>query len=85
MSGEVGGAGGAYSYNALKRLDKLWSDICSAQTGGLRSYHRFSPLLFTADSSECCAVNSLNIKKFFHVFCSCARAPANCFEYSWYI
>lgn len=36
MSGEVGGAGGAYSYNALKRLDQLWSGICSAQTGGLR-------------------------------------------------
>ncbi|XP_031105698.1 uncharacterized protein LOC116010428 isoform X2 [Ipomoea triloba] len=30
VSGEVGGAGGAYSYNALKRLDQLWSDICSA-------------------------------------------------------
>ncbi|GMY09828.1 hypothetical protein FCV25MIE_05067 [Fagus crenata] len=32
VSGEVGGAGGAYSYNALKRLDQLWSGICSAQT-----------------------------------------------------
>ncbi|KAB1200862.1 hypothetical protein CJ030_MR0G006092 [Morella rubra] len=32
VSGEVGGAGGAYSYNALKRLDQLWSSICSAQT-----------------------------------------------------
>uniref|UniRef100_A0A164ZW91 Uncharacterized protein n=1 Tax=Daucus carota subsp. sativus TaxID=79200 RepID=A0A164ZW91_DAUCS len=31
VNGEVGGAGGAYSYNALKRLDKLWSGICSAQ------------------------------------------------------
>ncbi|XVE72431.1 hypothetical protein DITRI_Ditri11bG0039000 [Diplodiscus trichospermus] len=31
VSGEVGGAGGAYSYNALKRLDKIWSSICSAQ------------------------------------------------------
>ncbi|KAK8717759.1 hypothetical protein V6N13_045016 [Hibiscus sabdariffa] len=29
--GEVGGAGGAYSYNALKRLDKTWSSICSTQ------------------------------------------------------
>ncbi|KAL8464755.1 hypothetical protein ACS0TY_034313 [Phlomoides rotata] len=29
VSGEVGGAGGAYSYNALKRLDSLWSNICS--------------------------------------------------------
>ncbi|XP_039021186.1 uncharacterized protein LOC120153267 [Hibiscus syriacus] len=28
----VGGeAGGAYSYNALKRLDKIWSSICSTQ------------------------------------------------------
>ena len=33
VSGEVGGAGGSYSYNALKRLDKIWSSICSAQTG----------------------------------------------------
>ncbi|KAI3803567.1 hypothetical protein L1987_31723 [Smallanthus sonchifolius] len=32
VGGEVGGAGGAYSYEALKRLDKLWSSICSAQT-----------------------------------------------------
>ncbi|KAJ4835336.1 hypothetical protein Tsubulata_044464 [Turnera subulata] len=32
VSGEVGGAGGAYSYNALKRLDQIWSSICSAQT-----------------------------------------------------
>ncbi|KAK1353614.1 Glycerol-3-phosphate dehydrogenase [NAD(+)] 1 [Heracleum sosnowskyi] len=32
VNGEVGGAGGAYSYNALKRLDQLWSGICSAQT-----------------------------------------------------
>ncbi|XP_072078358.1 uncharacterized protein [Arachis hypogaea] len=31
VSGEVGGAGGAYSYEALKRLDQLWSNICSAQ------------------------------------------------------
>ena len=33
VSGEVGGAGGAYSYEALKRLDQLWSGICSAQAG----------------------------------------------------
>ncbi|KAJ0880506.1 putative lycopene beta-cyclase [Helianthus annuus] len=32
VGGEVGGAGGAYSYEALKRLDNLWSSICSAQT-----------------------------------------------------
>ncbi|XP_055816426.1 uncharacterized protein LOC129885955 [Solanum dulcamara] len=32
VSGEVGGAGGAYSYSALKRLDQLWSKICSAST-----------------------------------------------------
>ncbi|XP_038887933.1 uncharacterized protein LOC120077904 isoform X2 [Benincasa hispida] len=31
VSGEVGGAGGAYSYNALKRLDQIWSTICSGQ------------------------------------------------------
>ncbi|XP_066331376.1 uncharacterized protein [Miscanthus floridulus] len=28
---EVGGAGGAYSYNALKRLDQIWSSICEVQ------------------------------------------------------
>lgn len=30
MSSEVGGAGGALSYNALKRLDQLWLNICSS-------------------------------------------------------
>jgi hypothetical protein len=30
---EVGGAGGAYSYNALKRLDQIWSSICEARAG----------------------------------------------------
>lgn len=35
MSSEVGGAGGAYSYSALKRLDQVWSRICSAKTGGV--------------------------------------------------
>lgn len=29
----VGGAGGAYSYSALKRLDQIWSSICEAQAG----------------------------------------------------
>lgn len=29
MSEEAGGAGGAYSYNALKRLDRIWSNMCS--------------------------------------------------------
>lgn len=33
MSGEAGGAGGAYSYSALKRLDGLWSNICSDSPG----------------------------------------------------
>uniref|UniRef100_A0A7N0TBK4 Lycopene beta-cyclase n=1 Tax=Kalanchoe fedtschenkoi TaxID=63787 RepID=A0A7N0TBK4_KALFE len=32
VSGEVGGAGGTYSYNALKRLDRLWTSICSADS-----------------------------------------------------
>lgn len=46
VSGEVGGAGGAYSYEALKRLDRIWSSICCAQTSnilflslGLDIYH----------------------------------------------
>ncbi|GFP91292.1 hypothetical protein PHJA_001273200 [Phtheirospermum japonicum] len=30
VNGEVGGAGGAYSYNALKTLDDVWSSICSS-------------------------------------------------------
>ncbi|XP_047310548.1 uncharacterized protein LOC124914110 isoform X2 [Impatiens glandulifera] len=30
-TGEAGGAGGSYSYNALKRLDQLWSSIYSDQ------------------------------------------------------
>ncbi|KAL8142740.1 hypothetical protein V2J09_015772 [Rumex salicifolius] len=29
---EAGGAGGSYSYSSLKRLDQLWSKICSAQS-----------------------------------------------------
>ncbi|KAK4758981.1 hypothetical protein SAY87_020282 [Trapa incisa] len=29
-NGKVGGAGGANSYESLKRLDRVWSDICSA-------------------------------------------------------
>nr|XP_043623880.1 uncharacterized protein LOC122595563 [Erigeron canadensis] len=32
VGGEVGGAGGAYSYDALKRLDNVWSSICSNQS-----------------------------------------------------
>lgn len=34
---EVGGAGGAYSYNALKRLDQIWSGLRSAPIGALKS------------------------------------------------
>ncbi|GFP92985.1 hypothetical protein PHJA_001442800 [Phtheirospermum japonicum] len=30
VNGEVGGAGGAYSYNALKTLDDVWSSIFSS-------------------------------------------------------
>lgn len=60
VSGEVGGAGGANSYNALKRLDQLWSSICSAQTGGvIFIHHRFSPLSYAVNSYKC-EVNSLN-------------------------
>ncbi|XP_074312008.1 uncharacterized protein LOC141647636 isoform X2 [Silene latifolia] len=31
VGAEVGGAGGAYSYGALKRLDQLWMNICSVE------------------------------------------------------
>jgi hypothetical protein len=34
---EVGGAGGAYSYNALKRLDQVWSRLRTAPIGALKS------------------------------------------------
>ncbi|CAJ2653685.1 unnamed protein product [Trifolium pratense] len=56
--GEVGGAGGAYSYQALKRLDQLWSNICSAQEVVQEPQQVVStiPSLFTssdlADKSE---------------------------------
>lgn len=30
---EAGGAGGTNSYSALKRLDKVWTNICSAEAG----------------------------------------------------
>lgn len=30
--GQVGVAGGAYSYDDLRSLDNLWSSICSAET-----------------------------------------------------
>lgn len=43
---EVGGAGGAYSYNALKRLDQLWSHICSADSGWSRY---LVPVILTND------------------------------------
>ncbi|KAK7385841.1 hypothetical protein VNO78_31754 [Psophocarpus tetragonolobus] len=33
VSGEVDGAGGAYLYESWKRLDQLWSSICSSQEG----------------------------------------------------
>lgn len=42
VSGEVGGAGGAYSYQALKRLDQLWSNICSPQQGSCHSMISYS-------------------------------------------
>ena len=48
VNGEVGGAGGAYSYNALKRLDKLWSGICSAQEGKKNSTGNLSLILYNA-------------------------------------
>jgi hypothetical protein len=33
---EVGGAGGTYSYSALKRLDQVWSSIRDEQSGTLQ-------------------------------------------------
>lgn len=39
-SAEVGGAGGAYSYSALKRLDQLWCSLCADEKGRLHVvYH----------------------------------------------
>ncbi|CAL0307518.1 unnamed protein product [Lupinus luteus] len=56
--GEVGGAGGAYSYEALKRLDQLWSNICLPQQGSQKPQQVVStiPSLFSssglADKAE---------------------------------
>ncbi|XP_068656029.1 uncharacterized protein [Aristolochia californica] len=36
---EVGGAGGVYSYNALRRLDQLWCSLCSMQPEN-QEYHK---------------------------------------------
>lgn len=46
VSGEVGGAGGAYSYKALKRLDQLWSKIFSAPKGSKSMHHIHLELIF---------------------------------------
>lgn len=54
VSGEVGGAGGAYSYEALKRLDQLWSSICSAQDG---TCHSMIPILIRKWDNLICLVN----------------------------
>lgn len=43
-SAEVGGAGGAYSYSALKRVDQLWQSLCSAERG--RHYIVYLGFLF---------------------------------------
>jgi len=69
VSGEVGGAGGAYSYEALKRLDKLWSSICSSQEGSCRS---MILIPFRKLENFMCSVISVCIH------CSCARASASC-------
>ncbi|XP_010244147.2 PREDICTED: uncharacterized protein LOC104588042 isoform X2 [Nelumbo nucifera] len=55
ISSEVGGAGGAYSYNALRRLDQLWSSICSAPAAPQEQWNVVSciPGLFShSDMSE---------------------------------
>jgi hypothetical protein len=38
---EVGGAGGANSYSALKRMDQIWSSICDEQSGELQVVETF--------------------------------------------
>lgn len=48
VSGEVGGAGGAYSYKALKRLDQLWSKIFSAPKGSKSMHHIHLELIFNS-------------------------------------
>ncbi|XP_065873734.1 uncharacterized protein [Euphorbia lathyris] len=52
VGGEVGGAGGAYSYDALKRLDQIWSGICSAQSGSQEPQQIVSSVPFVSSNSD---------------------------------
>ncbi|KAH7861462.1 hypothetical protein Vadar_026527 [Vaccinium darrowii] len=63
VSGEVGGAGGSYSYDALKRLDQLWSGICSAQTAVLEPQKVVSsvPGLFSQSDMAGKAVETFDV------------------------
>ncbi|KAL8189197.1 hypothetical protein R6Q57_028763 [Mikania cordata] len=60
---EVGGAGGAYSYEALKRLDSLWSSICSAQTvvQEPRQVVTNTPGLFSQSDMTCKEVDRFDV------------------------
>ncbi|XP_020582580.1 uncharacterized protein LOC110026117 isoform X2 [Phalaenopsis equestris] len=62
---EVGGAGGSYSYEALKRLDRLWSNICATTPPDERdSYKVISRISGPSFGSE---VDKNNSKCIFHV------------------
>lgn len=78
MISEVGGAGGAYSYSALKRLDQVWSRICSAKPGGVCARH----------FSNGCVINVSKLIDFFCDFailsCSCGRTKGSSFKFSWF-
>ncbi|GMG98700.1 hypothetical protein Nepgr_000540 [Nepenthes gracilis] len=52
FTAEVGGAGGAYSYSALKRLDKLWSNICSATTEPQKVVSSVSGSFFHSEKAD---------------------------------
>lgn len=85
---EVGGAGGAYSYNALKRLDQLWSHICSADSGWSRY---LVPVILTDDFLKCISTAYVvllflpTIQKCFCNECIGLYAPTNPFLYLYMI
>ncbi|WOL20226.1 hypothetical protein Cni_G29030 [Canna indica] len=62
-SNDVGGAGGVYSYDALKRLDQVWSRICSTsleeKVPEVVSYVRGSSTILELDEHSGCAFDVL--------------------------
>lgn len=70
VGGEAGGAGGAYSYNALKRLDNIWSNICTQPKGITK---QLLPILINQEDES--------LQK--HVACRTTGNTANSFKGLW--